>query len=484
MKKMKQLIFLFILALFSINKIYSQNLSMVQIIDETCDCILKIQNKTSVFNSTINDQRDDCVAKTLTKHNVFFKSTKNRENYFNSFHKIDSIEAFLLQKFKLERKAVFKNQLEKISLSDVVIDFETENDARKEYMFKEITIEGYLNQKYYGKGKYILEIVGEPGDNLEGDGVYGMATCFLDNAYVVSNLDEYNIYGDFHLINLKGDIIDLEYIISEEFVGDGFLEKKICNITIDNAIVTHIDGSKIKKKEKEVNAINNEDELKIWNKATKYNTISAYQSYLEMYPNGEFSFDAKELIHQLSRSNSSNNTKDVYLNQNKSNIDNKKGKKELKKENTKKVENQYEEKKKNVESSESSNKQSDNKNYSKDEDLKPELNVVEEDNVVYQFVSEKAEFIGGEDKMIDFISRNIKFPKKALRMNTQGRVFIKAIVEKDGNLSNIVLMKGLSDECNSEAIRIVKIMPKWKPAKLDGNIVRNAVIIPITFQII
>ncbi len=94
-----------------------------------------------------------------------------------------------------------------------------------------------------------------------------------------------------------------------------------------------------------------------------------------------------------------------------------------------------------------------------------------------------AEFPGGIDAMMNFMKENMRYPQYSIEMNEQGRVFLSFIVDKDGSISDIKVEKGISDSLNVEAIRVVKTMPKWKPALLAEQPVKSTVRIPINFQL-
>lgn len=90
------------------------------------------------------------------------------------------------------------------------------------------------------------------------------------------------------------------------------------------------------------------------------------------------------------------------------------------------------------------------------------------------------EFPGGVDSLRMFIERNNNW--RVGRATIVGKVFIGFIIEEDGSISNIEVMKSLNKECDDEAKRIISIMPKWKPGELQGNPVRTKMIWPITFD--
>lgn len=105
------------------------------------------------------------------------------------------------------------------------------------------------------------------------------------------------------------------------------------------------------------------------------------------------------------------------------------------------------------------------------------------DDEVYTEVDEQPEFQGGVDKLMSFLARNIKYPKEAMRKGIQGRVITNFIVNKDGTISNIVVKEGVNKQLDAEAIRVLSKMPKWKPGKNNGEIVRVNFTLPVTFRV-
>ncbi len=102
---------------------------------------------------------------------------------------------------------------------------------------------------------------------------------------------------------------------------------------------------------------------------------------------------------------------------------------------------------------------------------------------VYMFVEDQPSFPGGEDEMRKFISRNVEYPKEARESGIVGTVYIQFIVEKDGTLTNIKVIRGVHESLNQEALRVIKLMPKWKPGKQRGKAVRTQFTIPLKFSL-
>ena len=91
------------------------------------------------------------------------------------------------------------------------------------------------------------------------------------------------------------------------------------------------------------------------------------------------------------------------------------------------------------------------------------------------------EFPGGEGKLLQFIAENIHLPKCVTSATVKGRSIIEFVVEKDGTVSDFKVVRSLSKECDEEAIRVLKTMPKWKPGRERGKPVRVKYTVPVQF---
>lgn len=106
-----------------------------------------------------------------------------------------------------------------------------------------------------------------------------------------------------------------------------------------------------------------------------------------------------------------------------------------------------------------------------------------EDDVVYQWVTKDPQFPGGMPALYKYLSQNISYPKKALLAKIQGQVVCQFIINKDGSVVDIVILRGVNDELNNEALRVIKAMPKWIPAEKDNKKVRVRFTLPIIFAL-
>lgn len=108
---------------------------------------------------------------------------------------------------------------------------------------------------------------------------------------------------------------------------------------------------------------------------------------------------------------------------------------------------------------------------------------IEEDNTPFTTVEVQPSFMGGNSEMYKFLGKNLKYPTAAQRANIQGKVFLSFIVEKDGSITDIETMKGIGFGCDEEAMRVVKLMPKWIAGKQNGRNVRVKFTIPVFFKL-
>ena len=112
---------------------------------------------------------------------------------------------------------------------------------------------------------------------------------------------------------------------------------------------------------------------------------------------------------------------------------------------------------------------------------------IEEEEVVeqeiFQIVEEMPSFPGGEQKLMEYVVKNVKYPQIAKETGIKGRVFVSFVVEPDGSVSNVKVLRGIGGGCDEEAMRVVKSMPKWKPGKQRGKAVRVSYMLPVNFQL-
>lgn len=101
----------------------------------------------------------------------------------------------------------------------------------------------------------------------------------------------------------------------------------------------------------------------------------------------------------------------------------------------------------------------------------------------FKVVDEMPKFPGGQEGLMRYLARNIKYPTMAQQNKEQGKVLVQIVIGKDGNVSNIKILKGASAWLDAEAIRVVRGMPKWEPGKQNGQAVAVEYTFPITFRL-
>ncbi len=109
--------------------------------------------------------------------------------------------------------------------------------------------------------------------------------------------------------------------------------------------------------------------------------------------------------------------------------------------------------------------------------------VNEDEDVVYVEVQKSPEFEGGVQRLYEFLGNQMSYPKKAKKKGVQGRVILQFVVERDGSVSDVEVVKGVDKDLDKEAVRVVKLMPRWVPGEMDGEPVRVKYTLPILFRI-
>ena len=108
---------------------------------------------------------------------------------------------------------------------------------------------------------------------------------------------------------------------------------------------------------------------------------------------------------------------------------------------------------------------------------------VDQEQEIFTVVEQIPEFPGGSDSLSSFLRKNLHYPEEALASKTEGTVYLTFVVEKDGSVSGVQVLRGVSDACDQEAIRVVKAMPDWIPARQRNTPVRVQYTLPIPFQL-
>lgn len=104
---------------------------------------------------------------------------------------------------------------------------------------------------------------------------------------------------------------------------------------------------------------------------------------------------------------------------------------------------------------------------------------------IFTIVEEQAEFPGGVAAMQKYLGSNIQYPAMAREAGISGKCFLKFVVNETGDISNVEVIRGVPGcpDCDKEAMRVVKSMPKWKAAKMTGRAVKCYFTLPVSFKI-
>ena len=105
------------------------------------------------------------------------------------------------------------------------------------------------------------------------------------------------------------------------------------------------------------------------------------------------------------------------------------------------------------------------------------------DYITYEAVEEKPEYPGGMGELSKLLSSNLKYPLKSQENGVQGEVLVQFVVDKEGNIEEVTVFKGVDPYLDAEALRVIKMMPKWKPGKHEGKEVNVKCTIPVGFRL-
>ncbi len=119
----------------------------------------------------------------------------------------------------------------------------------------------------------------------------------------------------------------------------------------------------------------------------------------------------------------------------------------------------------------------------KDVIAEPEPPKHEEENKVFDIVEQQPLFPGGPAALMKYLSENTKYPVVAQENGVQGRVTVQFVVEKDGSISDVHVLRGVDPSLDKEAVRVVKSMPRWTPGKQNGITVRVNYRVPVLFRL-
>lgn len=103
---------------------------------------------------------------------------------------------------------------------------------------------------------------------------------------------------------------------------------------------------------------------------------------------------------------------------------------------------------------------------------------------IFVIVESMPKFPGGLNVLMKYLHNNIKYPTQAKEIGIQGKVFVSFVIEKDGSVTNILLLRGIGGGCDEEAIRVIKNMPNWVPGKQRNIPVRVRFTLPVNFRLL
>jgi protein TonB len=111
------------------------------------------------------------------------------------------------------------------------------------------------------------------------------------------------------------------------------------------------------------------------------------------------------------------------------------------------------------------------------------VEIEEDDEEFFMVVENMPEFPGGDLGLMKFIQKNVRYPAIAKEYNITGKVYVSFIVDKQGSVTNVKIVRGVDKNLDAEALRVVSLLPKYKPGKQRGKAVRVMFTIPINFTL-
>jgi TonB family protein len=102
---------------------------------------------------------------------------------------------------------------------------------------------------------------------------------------------------------------------------------------------------------------------------------------------------------------------------------------------------------------------------------------------IFEAVEQQPEFQGGPAAMMQWLNESMRYPTEALQQGIQGRVTVGFVVEKDGSLTDVRILRGVDPLLDAESVRVVQLMPNWQPGRQGGEVVRVRYNLPLTFRL-
>lgn len=115
--------------------------------------------------------------------------------------------------------------------------------------------------------------------------------------------------------------------------------------------------------------------------------------------------------------------------------------------------------------------------------ISPIVEEKEDVDQIFLVVEEPASPKGGMQAFYKYVQEKMKYPAQARRMGVEGKVFVEFVVNRDGSIQDVKVVKGIGAGCDEEAVRVVASAPPWNPGKQRGKPVRSRFVVPITFKL-
>lgn len=109
--------------------------------------------------------------------------------------------------------------------------------------------------------------------------------------------------------------------------------------------------------------------------------------------------------------------------------------------------------------------------------------VAKKNQKVFDVVEQMPEYPGGQAALFEFISKNVKYPEDAVKKKVEGKVFVTFVVDTDGKITDVSLLRKVFPSLDAEAIRVISAMPNWIPGKQKGQVVRVKYTVPLIFRL-
>ena len=109
--------------------------------------------------------------------------------------------------------------------------------------------------------------------------------------------------------------------------------------------------------------------------------------------------------------------------------------------------------------------------------------VAKKNQKVFDVVEQMPEYPGGQAALFEYLSKNIKYPADAEKKKVEGKVFVTFVVDSDGKITDVSLLKKVFPSLDAEAIRVISAMPNWIPGRQKGQAVRVKYTVPIMFRL-